>query len=66
MSKTPQVEFGVTPTEVMATMSGLDFVRAMFDGKLPTPPIMQNVEPFDQPPDMIHRTFLRMWRYYRS
>ncbi|WGD56138.1 hypothetical protein QA641_20925 [Bradyrhizobium sp. CB1650] len=25
-----------------------------------------NVEPFDQPPDMIHRTFLRMWRYYRS
>ena len=25
-----------------------------------------NVEPFDQPPDMIHRTFLRMWCYYRS
>lgn len=25
-----------------------------------------NVEPFDQPPDVIHRTFLRMWRYYRS
>jgi hypothetical protein len=25
-----------------------------------------NVEPFDQPPDEIHRTFLRMWRYYRS
>jgi hypothetical protein len=25
-----------------------------------------NLEPFDQPPDMIHRTFLRMWRYYRS
>jgi hypothetical protein len=25
-----------------------------------------NVEPFDQPPDTIHRTFLRMWRYYRS
>jgi hypothetical protein len=25
-----------------------------------------NVEPFDQPPDAIHRTFLRMWRYYRS
>ena len=44
----PEVEFGVTPTEVIASMSGLDFVRAMFDGKLPTPPIMQNVEPFDQ------------------
>jgi hypothetical protein len=25
-----------------------------------------NLEPFDQPPDAIHRTFLRMWRYYRS
>jgi len=25
-----------------------------------------NLEPFDQPPDQIHRTFLRMWRYYRS
>jgi hypothetical protein len=25
-----------------------------------------NVEPFDQSPDVIHRTFLRMWRYYRS
>lgn len=22
--------------------------------------------PFDQPPDEIHRTLLRMWRYYRS
>jgi hypothetical protein len=25
-----------------------------------------NLEPFDRPPDEIHRTFLRMWRYYRS
>ena len=25
-----------------------------------------NLEPFDQPPDVIHHTFLRMWRYYRS
>jgi hypothetical protein len=25
-----------------------------------------NIEPFDQPPDEIHRTLLRMWRYYRS
>ena len=42
------VEYGVTPTDVMASMSGLDFVRAMFAGKLPPPPIMQTVEPFDQ------------------
>ncbi|WP_407152093.1 hypothetical protein [Bradyrhizobium sp. ORS 86] len=25
-----------------------------------------NLEPFDRAPDDIHRTFLRMWRYYRS
>ena len=25
-----------------------------------------NLEPFDRAPDEIHRTFLRMWRYYRS
>jgi len=43
----PKVEYGVTPTSVMASMSGLDFVRAIFEGKLPAPPIMQNVEPFD-------------------
>ena len=43
----PSIEYGVTPTEVMAAMAGIDFVRAMFDGRLPTPPIMQNVEPFD-------------------
>jgi uncharacterized protein (TIGR00369 family) len=43
----PKVEFGVTPPEVMASMAGIDFVRAMFAGQLPAPPIMQNVEPFD-------------------
>jgi uncharacterized protein (TIGR00369 family) len=43
----PKVEYGVTPTDVMASMSGLDFVRAIFSGKLPAPPIMQTVEPFD-------------------
>ena len=43
----PAVEYGVTPTEVMATMPGVDFVRAIFEGKLPAPPIMQTVEPFD-------------------
>src|SRR6202140_2413233 len=43
----PKVESGVPPTEVMASMAGVDFVRAIFDGKLPTPPIMQTIEPFD-------------------
>lgn len=47
MTNTPPREYGVTPTEVMASMSGIDFLRAMFDGKLPAPPIMQNIEPFD-------------------
>ena len=41
------IEYGVTPTHVMASMPGIDFVRAIFDGKLPAPPIMQNIEPFD-------------------
>ena len=43
----PKIEFGVTPASVMASMSGLDFVRAIFDGRLPAPPIMQSIEPFD-------------------
>src|SRR4029077_15815982 len=42
-----KIEYGVTPAEVMASMAGIDFVRAMFDGRLPTPPIMQKIEPFD-------------------
>src|SRR5712691_6030774 len=41
------IEYGVTPAEVMASMPGIDFVRAIFGGKLPAPPIMQNIEPFD-------------------
>src|SRR4051812_48966628 len=40
-------EYGVTPTPVMASMPGLDFVRAIFSGKLPAPPIMENIIPFD-------------------
>lgn len=28
--------------------------------------LLVNLEPFDQPSEEIHRTFLRMWRYYRS
>ena len=41
------IEYGVVPVEVMASMSGLDFVRAIFARQLPEPPIMQTVEPFD-------------------
>jgi uncharacterized protein (TIGR00369 family) len=43
----PTVEYGVTPAHVMAAMPGVEFVRAIFDGKLPAPPIMQTIEPFD-------------------
>ena len=42
-----KVEYGVTPTDVMASMAGVDFVRAIFNGKLPAPPIMQTIEPFN-------------------
>jgi hypothetical protein len=28
--------------------------------------IRVDIEPFDHPPDEIHRTLVRMWRYYRS
>ncbi|MGA2290820.1 PaaI family thioesterase [Bradyrhizobium sp.] len=41
------VEYGVTPMEIMASMAGVDFVRAILDGTLPAPPIMQTIEPFD-------------------
>jgi uncharacterized protein (TIGR00369 family) len=44
---TPAVEYGVSSPQVLASMAGLDFVRAIFDGKLPAPPIMQTIEPFD-------------------
>jgi uncharacterized protein (TIGR00369 family) len=53
----PKVEYGVTPTHVMASMSGLDFVRGIFDGRLPAPPIMQNVEPFDSTAEIGHVVF---------
>jgi hypothetical protein len=42
-----KIEYGVTPTAVLASMAGIDFVRAMFDGKLPSPPILQPIELFD-------------------
>jgi uncharacterized protein (TIGR00369 family) len=47
----PPIEYGVTPTDVMASMPGVEFVRAIFSGKLPAPPIMQTVEPFDSSAD---------------
>ena len=40
-------DYGVTPPQVMASMAGIDFVRAIFERRLPEPPIMQTVEPFD-------------------
>src|ERR1700745_2581453 len=41
------IEYGIVPIDMMASMSGLDFVRAIFARRLPEPPIMQTVEPFD-------------------
>lgn len=43
----PAVTYDVVPTSLMASMSGLDFVRKIFNGELPAPPIMENVAPFD-------------------
>ncbi|ABD86529.1 PaaI family thioesterase [Rhodopseudomonas palustris] len=43
----PAIAYDVTPTHVMAAMPGIEFVRAMFAGRLPSPPIMQHIEPFD-------------------
>ena len=57
MHDAPEVEYGVTPTHTMASMSGLDFVRGIFEGKLPSPPIMQNVEPYDQTAEAGHVVF---------
>src|ERR1700704_5566724 len=43
----PAIEYGVTPPGGRGAGPGIDFARAIFDGKLPAPPIMQNIEPFD-------------------
>jgi uncharacterized protein (TIGR00369 family) len=43
-----KIQYGVTPTEVMASMAGIDFVRGIFSGKLPAPPIMENIGVFDE------------------
>jgi uncharacterized protein (TIGR00369 family) len=42
-----KIEYGVTPIDVMAGIAGIDFVRGIFAGRLPEPPIMQTIEPFD-------------------
>lgn len=39
--------FGVVSVAELASMDGIDFVRGVFDGRLPQPPIMQTIEPFD-------------------
>src|ERR1700755_2116096 len=41
------IEYGIVRFDVITSMSGLDFVRAIFARRLPDPPIMQTVEPFD-------------------
>jgi uncharacterized protein (TIGR00369 family) len=33
--------YGVSPLATLASMPGIDFVRAMFAGQLPSPPIME-------------------------
>jgi len=43
----PTPDYGTVPMEVLASMAGLDFVRSVFDGRLPQPPIMQTIAPFD-------------------
>ncbi|HEY0329222.1 MAG TPA: PaaI family thioesterase [Rhodopseudomonas sp.] len=45
--RTKAVAYDVTPSHIMAAMPGVEFVRAMFEGRLPSPPIMQTIEPFD-------------------
>ena len=44
---TRKSDYGVVPVAVLASMPGLDFVRGVFAGSLPQPPIMQTIEPFD-------------------
>jgi uncharacterized protein (TIGR00369 family) len=54
---TAKIEYDVTPTQVMASMAGVDFVRAIFEGRLPAPPIMQTFEPFDSTAEPGHVVF---------
>src|SRR6202021_1927569 len=41
------IEYGIVPIDVMASMSGLDFVRAIFARRLPDAPTSQTGEPVD-------------------
>src|ERR1700753_134687 len=48
MTDSPEpIQYGLTPVEAMAKMPGIDFVRGIFNGSLPPPPIMQSVKPFN-------------------
>src|SRR3954468_12517579 len=60
------VAYGVTPADIMASMPGLEFVRAIFSGELPAPPIMQTVEPFDSTaePGMVVMYSVPGFRHY--
>ena len=49
--------FGVVSPATLASLSGLDFVRKMFAGELPQPPIMETVAPFDCTADHGHVLF---------
>jgi uncharacterized protein (TIGR00369 family) len=62
------VDYGVTPPDIMASMPGIDFVRAIFSGKLPAPPIMQTVEPFDSTadPGVVVMHSIPGFRHYNS
>jgi uncharacterized protein (TIGR00369 family) len=47
MTDTLSPRYDVVSPARLASMPGLDFVRKMFGGELPEPPIMENVAPFD-------------------
>jgi uncharacterized protein (TIGR00369 family) len=59
-------EYGVTPTPVMASMAGIDFVRAIFAGRLPAPPILQTIQPFDSSaePGVVAMHSIPAFRHY--
>jgi uncharacterized protein (TIGR00369 family) len=39
-----QPHYGVTPTDAMKSVSGLDFLQRIVDGRLPRPPISQTLD----------------------
>jgi uncharacterized protein (TIGR00369 family) len=44
MADRPAQTFGVVPPEVLLSQDGLAFLTAIFEGRLPYPPIMQTLE----------------------